>query len=69
MFERLRNWWRGEYRPPTFAGILDESHPGQGKYIRPWPAKLVAMAYDFWLKEWKWILGAIVAILGYFGLK
>jgi len=27
------------------------------------------MAYVFWLKEWKWILGAIVAILGYFGLK
>jgi hypothetical protein len=69
MFERLRNWWRGEYQRPTLDEVLDEPHPGQGKYIKPWPAKLVAMAYVFWLKEWKWILGAIVAIFGYFGLK
>ena len=69
MFERLRDWWRGEYQPATLDGILDESNPGQGTYIRPWPARLCANAYAFWLKEWKWILGATVAILGYFGLK
>lgn len=37
-------------------------------FVRPWPVRVLYVIRDFWLREWKWILGFILATVGAFQL-
>lgn len=59
----LKSWWQGEYVPP-------DNPPGApfffvfGRYKRNWLSRLTHAAVDFYLREWKWLLMFVVAIVG-----
>ena len=35
MLERVKDWWRGQYRPSSLDSILSKGQP-DGAYVRPW---------------------------------
>ncbi len=57
MLKRLQNWWRGEeyYIEDVLPGI---------RYRRHWTSNLAHISVSFYLKNWQWCLGFIVAIAG-----
>ena len=38
MLTRIRSWWRGEYKPPSFESILGKGE-ANGHYERPFVAQ------------------------------
>lgn len=59
--KRVRDWYRGKYVPyendPNSALLVLG-----GSYRRHWTSKLVHAAVDFYLAEWKWIIGTSIAL-------
>jgi hypothetical protein len=64
MLERIKSWWRGKYQAPTLEDIFDSSAHGQGAYVRPWPARILNLLFEFCKAEWKWIIGTALVIVG-----
>lgn len=55
----LKSWWRGELREQSLDEILRNDEP-----IRPWPARFIYALGNFWLREWKWIIGTVLVGIG-----
>lgn len=68
MREFFRKWWDGEHIPfknnPNsafiFVGGTDKRH---------WTADLARWLVAFYLREWKWVLGSVAAVIGAIVLK
>jgi len=60
MFEKIHRWYEGEYKPPKDHGPLVML---MGHYERHWTARLTTWLIVFWLREYKWIIGTIIAIV------
>jgi hypothetical protein len=53
--ERIRNWWTGKR-----IGMSDENGIFISGHIkRPW----LARAFDFICREYKWVIGVLIALL------
>ncbi len=63
MIEYLKNWYRGRYIPPSNnksdSGIVFIS---AGHYEKYFLAKILSVCINFWLKNWQFIVGTLVAI-------
>jgi hypothetical protein len=64
MKELLRTWWEGTYVPapendPHSAVFI----VSLGTYERHWTSKVAHWLLAFWLKEWKWTIGAAFTVL------
>lgn len=63
---RIKSWYEGEFVPrqndPNSA--LFFLNGGQAK--RHWTATFIHWAIVFWLREWKWVIGTALAIIGVF---
>jgi len=61
--DRIAGWYAGVYIPP-------DNDPGSdiiivmGHYERHWTSRAVHTAFDFYLREWKWLLPFAVAVVG-----
>ena len=61
MLKFIKRWYQGEeYRIstpglPIFPGI---------RYKRHWSSRLVHAAIEFYFKEWKWLWGILISIVG-----
>ncbi len=68
----VKAWYRGEF-------VTDPAYDDGsivvigGHHKRHWTAKLARAIIDFLSKEWKWVIGTIIAVCGlilaYFKLK
>ena len=64
MWDAVRAWWAGRWEP-------FENEPGSdfvfigGTTTHHWTAKVARAIWRFMAKEWKWIIGTLVA-LGFF---
>jgi hypothetical protein len=60
--ENLADWYKGKYIPPdnspNSVGTFLMSH-----YERHWTSRFLHGGIDFYLKEWKWLLGTVLALL------
>jgi len=63
--ERFADWYRGKYIPPP------ENDPDSsfvifslGYYEQPWLAKLLGVAWSFYVRYWQWVWSTIIALLG-----
>jgi hypothetical protein len=69
MREKIRKWYEGEFVPykndPNSAVFFVNG----GQFKRHWTAKLVRWAFAFWLREWKWTLGAAFTVVSVIFLK
>jgi hypothetical protein len=63
--EKFIDWYQGEYIPPDNSG-----NSGLvfliGHYKRHWSSRLVHTLVEFYLKEWKWLLPFLVALVALF---
>ena len=63
MIDRVRKWYVGTYVP-------FKNEPSSGVYFfggdfrRHWTARLVRVGVEFYLREWKWVIGTALAIVG-----
>lgn len=64
MRDAIKQWWEGEL-------MLPENDPNSnlviisvGSYRRHWTSQAVHWAVDFYLREWKWTLGAVATVVG-----
>jgi len=61
--EKIQRWYEGNYIPP-------DNRPDSpivfvlGRYKRHWTSQALHWAVDFYLREWKWLLPFVVAIIG-----
>ncbi|WP_041801821.1 hypothetical protein [Rhodopseudomonas palustris] len=63
MREFFRKWWDGEFIPHKnepnsavfFVGGTDKRH---------WTANRARWAVSFYLREWKWVIGSVAAVVG-----
>ena len=64
----IKRWYDGEYVPPK----NDPSSPLyfiSGDYKRHWTAKFSRWAIEFYMREWKWTLGVVAAVISFVFLK
>jgi hypothetical protein len=62
--DKIRQWYEGEFvaykdEPDTLVFI------GGGKYRRHWTSKVAHVVVEFYLREWKWTLGAAAALVSF----
>lgn len=60
MLQKIHNWYeRG--KPPEATSFWE---PGQDLYEEGrWTARLANVLVGFWCREWKWIIGTLLALL------
>ncbi len=63
MLAKVRMWYQGKYVPyrndPDSILVFMN-----GNYHRHWTAVVANTVADFWLREWKWIIGTTIAVTG-----
>jgi hypothetical protein len=68
MKEIIRKWYEGEFVPykndPHSALFVIGGH-----YKRHWTANLARWAASFYMREWKWTLGAFAAVISFVFIK
>ena len=63
MRERLRSWWNGKY-------VVHENEPGSslvfigGVTHWHWTARVARAVVGFLGREWKWVIGTLIALVG-----
>ena len=56
--QKIATWYQGTYVPePPGSPFL------MGSYQRHWSSRMLHMCIDFYLKEWKWLLPFVVAVV------
>jgi hypothetical protein len=69
MKEKIKSWYEGEFVPhqndPNSA--LFFLNRGQSK--RHWTANFARWAVSFYMREWKWTLGAFAAMISFVFIK
>jgi hypothetical protein len=68
MKEIFKRWYDGEFVPYKNDPNSPLFFIG-GDYKRHWTTKLASRAVEFYMKEWKWTLGAAAAIISFVFLK
>ena len=65
IIEKIKAWYRGRYVPPEpnvpNSGLVFLS---VGHYEQPAIAKLLGVLGRFWLANWQWVVGSMLAIVG-----
>ncbi len=69
MKEKIRKWYEGEFVPYKNDAESALFIANGGKYKRHWTAKLARWAVEFYMREWKWTLGAAAAVVSFIFLK
>jgi hypothetical protein len=69
MRSTFEKWWEGELQPYRNDPNSDLVVIGPGRYKRHWTAKLARWAVEFYMREWKWTLGALAAVISFVFLK
>ena len=60
----FKKWWEGELEPSQdIAGFVIM---GPGRYHKHWTSRAAHWAVDFYMREWKWTLGAVATVIGAF---
>lgn len=54
VWRKIKEWYYGDFRMDGFV-LYNHKH---------WTSKIANTLVKFWLKEWKWIIGISVAIIG-----
>jgi hypothetical protein len=62
MFDRVREWWEGEFVGSSLKHILGEEGGGESHFRRPRLAKVMIVAMRFLKREWKWVVGTSISI-------
>jgi hypothetical protein len=62
--DKLKNWWEGELEPYRNDLNSDLAIIGPGRYRQHWTSRVAHWAVDFYMREWKWTLGAIATVVG-----
>lgn len=61
--KRIAKWYQGEYvppdNPPDSPIVIVMSH-----YKRHWTSRAAHASLDFYMREWKWLLPFVVAVVG-----
>jgi hypothetical protein len=68
MKEKIKRWYEGEFIPYKNDPNSPVFFVG-GDTKRHWTARLARWAVEFYLREWKWTLGAAAAVIGALVLK
>ncbi len=55
---KFKKWYKGTLIIPSQSDIISP-----GYYKKPFVAKILGVIGRFWLANWKWIIGLIIAIL------
>ena len=73
MFQKLKNWYRGEHIPYTLQEMMDLQRdkfdePRTGdlseRFRPPFPVRIINFLCRFWLSNWKWLLGFAATVTG-----
>jgi hypothetical protein len=60
MRRKIKTWWNGTFIPePTGSPLL------YGDYSRHWTSKLAHFIVDFYLRNWQWVWGTALVVLGF----
>jgi len=64
MRKLFRKWWEGEYvlykNDPNSAVVFINA----GHFKRAWTADLARLLVAFYMREWKWVIGAASTVIG-----
>jgi hypothetical protein len=60
MRKTFQKWWEGELEPYDPRSMII----GPGRYQRHWTSRAAHWAADFYMREWKWTLGAVATVIG-----
>jgi hypothetical protein len=63
MRKTFKKWWEGELESRQNDPNSDLFIIGPGRYRRHWTSRAAHWALDFYLREWKWTLGALAAVV------
>jgi hypothetical protein len=59
----LKTWYRGRYVPPPPHNPYSRAvFISAGHYEQPRLARLLRRLGQFWMAEWRWIIGTVLAI-------
>ena len=62
MIKKIQKWYDGEYRMfenDTNSSVVILA----GWYERHWTARICRIIVEFYLREWKWIIGTSIAVV------
>jgi hypothetical protein len=67
LIKKITAWYRGEYVP--IEADLSEGIPivSGGYYKQPPLAKALGLIGGWIVREWKWVVGTFLALLGLYG--
>jgi hypothetical protein len=65
----IKGWYEGRYIPFQNAPDSSAVFINGGYYERHWTATATRWALSFYMREWKWVLGSLAAVIGAFVLK
>jgi hypothetical protein len=64
VFKCIKRWWEGKLEPlDSSNGSIMRIIP---QYRRHWTSRAAHVILAFYLKEWRWLLPFIVAVVGAF---
>lgn len=63
MLERVRSWWKGEFVP--YENDPDSPIIVIGGFThRHWTSRVARAVVGFLGREWKWVIGTLIALVG-----
>lgn len=62
MKQAIKKWYEGEFEPAR--NDPQASFWMVGSVRRHWTARFARWAIDFYMREWKWVLGAVATVAG-----
>lgn len=62
IIDKIKAWYAGKYVPPKNNPNSDLVFIN-GHYERHWTASLARVIIEFYLREWRWFWGILVAIV------
>jgi hypothetical protein len=63
MKDAIKKWWEGEFESHRNDRTSDTVIVGPGSCRRHWTSRTTHWAVDFYMREWKWTLGALAAVV------
>lgn len=64
MFDKIKEWYEGEYIPYRNDPDSPVVIVGPGHLRRPVLAYMIKWTFDFWLAHWQWVITTALAIIG-----
>jgi len=63
IIQKIKNWRRGKYIPPTTSELFDQPISGEGHFKPSLFARIINGIGKFWVKHWQWIITTCIAII------